>query len=237
MSQIINKIIATNDTLSKVFTVKGKIYTFLNPVSYLAALDNKKLFTQFNGIFADGSILVLAIKLLYHKKISRISFDTTSLAPKLFKHAAKYNKTIYIIASKQKQIESSVSIFKKQYPNIQIIGFRNGYFNSKDEMEAEAENIAKINPDFLIVGMGVIAQEKFLLMVKEKGYSGIGFTCGGFIHQTSENKINYYPKWVNKLNLRFMYRMYKEKHTRKRYFQAAFIFPIKFIYEKIFDKS
>ena len=58
-------------------------------------------------------------------------------------------------------------------------------------------------------------QEQFLIKVKRIGYQGIGFTCGGFIHQTSKNEIDYYPAWIDKINLRFIYRMYKEKHTRK----------------------
>mgnify|MGYP000060826451 CR=1 FL=1 len=56
------------------------------------------------------------------------------------------------------------------------------------------------------------------------GYQGIGFTCGGFVHQTAMNRMHYYPNWVDKMNLRFVYRMYKEKHTRTRYLQAAFLF-------------
>ena len=77
-------------------------------------------------------------------------------------------------------------------------------------------------------------QEKFLLKVKNAGYLGIGFTCGGFIHQTSRNEIDYYPTWVDKTNLRFVYRMWKEPHTRKRYVTAGLLFPVRFIAEKIF---
>lgn len=101
-------------------------------------------------------------------------------------------------------------------------------------MDKEAKNITEINPDFLIVGMGALMQERFLIKAKLSGFQGIGFTCGGFIHQTSKNEIEYYPIWADKLNLRFVYRMYKEKHTRKRYIQAAFLFPIRFVYERIF---
>ena len=82
--------------------------------------------------------------------------------------------------------------------------------------------------------MGALMQEKFLLKVKDAGYQGIGFTCGGFIHQTSKNEIDYYPAWVDKTNLCFLYRMWKEPHTRKRYLMAGFLFPARFIAEKIF---
>lgn len=232
MPILIKHIVDTeNKSIEDIFTQKGRIYTFLNPVSYLTALKNKFIFGEFDGIFADGSILVIAIKLFYRKKVTRRSFDMTSLAPKLLRYAEKNKKTIYIVASQQEQIEKAVTFFKEKYPDILFTGYRNGYFSSDIEMEKEAENIAKVNPDLLIVGMGTLMQEKFLIKVKSKGYQGIGFTCGGFIHQSTKDKLEYYPIWINKLNLRFIYRMYKEKHTRKRYLQAAILFPIKFILE------
>ncbi len=227
------KIISTNsNSLNELLKKKNKIYTFLNPVSYLTALDNKELFNQFDGIFADGSLLVAAIKLLYGTKVTRRSFDMTSLAPQLFQYAEINGKTIYIVASKQEETEKAIEIFKERYPNLKFAGYRNGYFKNEEEKDKEAEYITQLNSDFLIVGMGTLMQEKFLLKVKKTGYQGIGFTCGGFIHQTSKNEIDYYPKWIDKLNLRFIYRMYKEKHTRKRYLTAAFVFPIRFLAEK-----
>lgn len=57
-------------------------------------------------------------------------------------------------------------IFQEQYPKLRIAGFRNGYFSSDAEMNKEASHIVELNPDFLIVGMGALMQEKFLLKVK-----------------------------------------------------------------------
>lgn len=235
MSILVSKIISTEFfSVDQIFENKGKVYTYLNPVSYLTALENKKLFSQMDGIFADGGLLVKAIKLVYCKQVTRRSFDMTSMAPELFAYAAEHGKTIYIVASKQEQVEKAVEIFRERYPNVKFAGHRNGYFANENEMEQEAKHIAELNPDFLIVGMGALMQEKFLLKVKHAGYQGIGFTCGGFIHQTSRNEIDYYPSWVDKTNLRFAYRMWKEPHTRKRYLMAGLLFPAKFIAERIF---
>lgn len=234
-SPLVQKILATETlSLDEVFTKQGRIYTFLNPVSYLSALDNKAMFARFNGIFVDGSILVAAIRTVYGRSVTRRSFDMTSMAPELLSFAEKNRKTVYVVASRQEQVEKAVGVFKERYPDLCFSGYRNGYFVSEAEMDKEAECIAALNPDFLIVGMGIVMQERFLLKVHEKGYRGIGFTCGGFIHQTAKNEIDYYPAWADKLNLRFVYRMYKEKHTRKRYLQAAFLFPARFISERIF---
>ena len=235
VSVLVSKIISTESfSVNQIFENKGKAYTYLNPVSYLTALENKELFSQLDGIFADGGLLVKAIKMVYGKQVTRRSFDMTSMAPELFAYVAKHGKTIYIVASKREQVEKAVEIFHERYPKVKFAGYRNGYFASESEMDVEAKYIAKLNPDFLIVGMGALMQEKFLLKVKNAGYQGVGFTCGGFIHQTSKNEIDYYPAWVDKTNLRFVYRMWKEPHTRKRYVMAGLLFPARFIAEKIF---
>ncbi|MCI1741488.1 MAG: WecB/TagA/CpsF family glycosyltransferase [Prevotella sp.] len=234
-SILVRKILDTNKVcLASLIEQRGKVYTFLNPVSYLSALDNKELFTGFDGIFSDGSLLIKSIKLLYGKSVTRRSFDMTSMAPELLYYAEVNGKTLYIVASRQEYVEKTVEIFQERYPKLKVAGYRNGYFASEEEINVEAKHICEVNPDFLIVGMGVLMQERFLLKVKAAGYQGIGFTCGGFIHQTAKNEIDYYPAWADRMNLRFVYRMYKEPHTRKRYLQAALLFPARFIWERVF---
>lgn len=212
---------------------RGRIYTFLNPVSYLIALKNEELFERFDGILVDGSFLVAAIKIMYGKVIKRRSFDFTSLAAVLFNHAQSYSKTVYLIGADRSQITCSVGILRKQYPELKIVGYRNGYFSSEDEMREVCRLIVKLAPNYVIAGMGTPLQEMFLLQLKECGYNGIGFTCGGFITQLSMKGIEYYPLWVNRCNLRFLYRFYKEKHTRERYIKAFISFPFFFIRDKL----
>lgn len=234
-SVLVDKIKETDTLdLQGILSVPRRIYTFLNPVSYLTALDHRNVFSRFDGIFADGSILVSAVRILYGRSVTRRSFDMTSLAPELFSFAEKHKKTIYIVASQQEQVEQAIRIFRQKWPELHFAGYRNGYFNSEKEMEKEAEKIVNLQPDFLIAGMGILVQETFLLKIREAGFQGIGFTCGGFIHQTAKNEIDYYPDWADRMNLRFLYRMYKEKHTRKRYLQAALLFPSRFIHERLF---
>ncbi len=51
---LVHKIINTDlEGYDALLSGKGKIYTFLNPVSYLDAIKDKKLFDRFDGIFAD----------------------------------------------------------------------------------------------------------------------------------------------------------------------------------------
>lgn len=234
-STLVNRIVQT-ESVRDYLTKKGMMYTYLNPVSYLTALKEKALFGMMDGIFADGSLLVGAIRLVYSAKVTRRSFDMTSMAPEVLAYANEKGLSVCIVATRQEMMEKTLAIFTAQYPNIVWKCCRNGYFATRSEMEEEAQKIAVSDPDYLIVGMGIKMQERFLLMCKKAGYKGIGFTCGGFIHQTAEQdgRVNYYPAWVDKYNLRFFYRMYKEPHTRKRYAIAAFAFPYRFIKERFF---
>lgn len=237
MSPLIIKILTTDKKSVEGILKNGKgIYTFLNPVSYLDALKHKDLFASFDGIFADGGLLVKAIKCAYGVTVKRRSFDMTSLAPIVFSYAAKAGKSVAIVATKQEMVEKAVANLEKSFHGLNICYYRNGYFKSEEEKNEEAKKIVSLHPDMLIVGMGIILQEQFLLKVREAGYQGLGFTCGGFIHQTAHNKADYYPDWVDKHGLRFFYRMYKEPHTRKRYAKAAFVFPVKFLWEKLTSK-
>lgn len=236
MRNIIKTLLSSEEKgLKYSFIEPNRIHTFLNPVSYIDVRKNKQLFSEFDGIFVDGSILIKAIQILYNKRLKRRSFDMTSVAPTLFDYSIKNNKSIYIVGAKEEELKKAINILKHSYPKFNVIGYRNGYFYGQNEKEEEYEKIISTNPDFLIVGMGIIHQERFLVEIKNRGFKGIGFTCGGFISQTAKgkNKIDYYPEWVNKYNIRFLYRMYKEKHTRKRYLKAAFIFPILFIKDRI----
>jgi len=234
-SILIQKILDTELlALEDVFSSKGVVYTFLNPVSYLDALKHQELFERFDGIFADGSLLVAAIRLMYGAKVTRRSCDMTSIGRHLLELSAKEGRSLYYVASKQEEIEKAVKMFREKFVGGNIIGFRNGYFADDNEMDEEVRHIVEVNPDFLVVGMGAIKQEEFLLRVKDAGYQGIGFTCGGFIHQTAHNDTNFYPAWVDKMNIRFLYRMWKEPHTRKRYLIAGFVFPIRFVWERFF---
>lgn len=237
MSPLINNLLSTGKFSVEELLKKGKgIYTFLNPVSYLDALKHKELFTSFDGIFADGGLLVKAIKIAYGAIVKRRSFDMTSLAPIVFSYAVKTGKSVAIVATKQEMVEKAVANLEKSFQGLNIVYYRNGYFRDEQEMDDEAKKIVSLHPDILIVGMGVIKQEQFLLKVRNAGYQGIGFSCGGFIHQTSQDKAEYYPDWVDKHGLRFVYRMYKEPHTRKRYAKAAFVFPVRFMLEKLMGK-
>jgi len=192
--------------------------TFLNPYSYLHYRSEPEKFSAFDTIFFDGILLAKAASFLYRRPIPRISFDMTSLAPKVFEYAVEHDKTVALIGAEPGVVDVAAQIYKSEYDNLKIETTRHGYFESEVAAAEYIQELIKINPDIVIVGMGTPKQEEFISNLLSSGWDGAAFTCGGFFHQTASKGKNYYPNLINKLNLRFLYRMYDEPKLIKRYF-------------------
>ena len=215
------------------FEKTGKVYSFINPYGYHLLRKNYGLYDRLDGLYVDGILMCVLCKMLYGLKISRRSFDNTTVAKDLFAYLSTTGKTVYFVGAKRNEIEKAIEEYKKNYPQMHISGFRSGYFLSDRDYRDCIYNILIQKPDFVVVGMGAILQEKFLLDLKDAGFEGIGFTCGGFIRQSS-NGINYFPKWIDKYHLRSFYRLYKEKETRKRLYNLLIQYPFLFLYDRFF---
>ena len=196
---------------------KSCLITFLNPYSYLLARKNIDLFKKFDCIYIDGQLLVKMLSLFNISHTNRKSFDMTSLAPKVFEESIKKHQSIFFIGADAESIENTINLLREHYPLLKINGYRDGYFLNSMQREDVLNDIVLQSPDLVICGMGTPLQENFLYDLKESGWNGIGYTCGGFLHQTAK-RIDYYPNWINKYNLRWAYRIYDEPKLFKRYF-------------------
>lgn len=83
---------------------------------------------------------------------------------------------------------------------------RNGYFSNEDEYMETVNGM--LDSAIVVVGMGAGKQEKFLRDLRSSGWKGTGFTCGGYFDQyVDANGERYYPVIVDKMNLRWLYRL------------------------------
>lgn len=199
----------------------NSIITFLNQFSYLFFRKNFYLFNCFDIIYVDGICLMYLLKLI-GVKVKRISFDMTSIAPEVILTCIKENRSVYFIGSTKLDINGFVKVISEDYPKLKIAGHRNGYFRNDDDRKEALADIIRVEPNVVVVGMGTPYQEQFLVDLKNEGWNGNGYTCGGFIHQTAKG-IYYYPKFYDKYNLRWLYRIIDEPKLFKRYF---FYYPL-----------
>ena len=124
------------------------------------------------------------------------------------------DKSFYLVGGKEEIIQETVSKLKTDYPEISVVGYRNGYIQSEEEKQALIEDIAAKKPDVVFVAMGSPKQE--LLMeemskVHPAVYQGLG---GSFDVYTGNVKRA--PKWWVKNNLEWAYRLVKQPSRIKR---------------------
>jgi N-acetylglucosaminyldiphosphoundecaprenol N-acetyl-beta-D-mannosaminyltransferase len=201
----------------------NSLVTFLNPYSYILARKNKEIYNNFDVIYADGIMLVVFLRFI-GVDVKRLSFDMTSLAPIVFEKCVEKKLNIALVGSTQDNVQAAVDFFKQNFgKDLNFVYVRNGFFSSKNDLHLAAKEIVEIAPDVVISGMGAIKQEEFLLVLKDLGWRGIGYTCGGFIHQTASKGIKYYPRFFDALNIRWFYRIIDEPKLIKRY---LFFYPV-----------
>ena len=164
------------------------------------------MLNDFDIVAPDGVGLVLAMKLIHRQPALRISFDSTSLAPHVFRFAVKHRLAVVLCGGVPGVAATARDTITAAYPGIRIVGAFDGY-RDQDEIIAE---IGVLNPGIVIAGMGAIVQEKFLFRLVERGWIGLGFTCGGYLDQLSIKGTNYYPAWIDRYNLRWAYRLAME---------------------------
>ncbi|MEY8252284.1 MAG: WecB/TagA/CpsF family glycosyltransferase, partial [Colwellia sp.] len=158
--------------------------TFLNLFSYMKNRSKARMFDGFDSVGVDGIMLVLAFR-LFGVKTERMSFDYTSIAGAFFKYCVAEDKKLFIVGSEQKYIEGFVEKTRTKYENLNVAGYRNGFFLDSLERDMCYKKINESGSEYLLVGMGSPYQEEFVLGLKQSGWTGNAITCGGFIHQTA----------------------------------------------------
>lgn len=198
-----------------------KDISFLNYASFYDLWKKDKALLKKLAFCCDGILMSKLVSFITSREIQRLSFDLTSIAKTIFSHALRNKKSIAIIGATESENEVFVQKMIERYEGINIKVSCSGYFDNYQKQRLFDEIIEK-NIDICVIGLGALKQEQFILGLREAGYSGYSFSCGGFIRQEATSDRAYYPPVFDKLNIRWLYRMYKEPHTIKRY---LFIYP------------
>jgi len=170
-----------------------------------------------------GAVLALKRKGVYSKKIAGADLWLDIIQ----RH--HQTKSFYFIGGVPSIIEKTIMLLRKEFPMINIVGFRDGFLKEGDSTLLIKDFIDK-KPDIIFVAMGSPKQEflmhKFIQEYKAL-YMGLG---GSFDVYTGYKKRA--PLLYQKLGIEWMYRFLKEPSRWKRQW-ALFSFALKIILNKI----
>lgn len=203
-----SKLPSTMDDIMPVYD-GCKLVTCLTPY-YMTLLKEEDyyMYRELDYIASDGSYPLKINKWVGKPKSVRLSFDMSSMAPVVFNDMIKHDKGLFVLGAKPEEIEKSVVTIQSHFPELKIVGYHHGYI--KDRKDQIVNMVIDSGANVCIIGMGAPLQDEMAVRLKKAGFVGTVYTCGGFIHQTTE-KILSFPEWTNKLDVRFIYRWFHEK--------------------------
>lgn len=207
---------------NKMFIVTANPETFMKADS-ISEFD-KALMKPDTIIVPDGIGVVKAANYIGINEINE-RITGVDISYKLLELANKYNKSIYLLGASKDVIELTVKNINKEYPNVNILGYSDGYIDDKDDVFKRIKNIS---PDIILVALGVPKQELLIAKHYESFSKGIFVGVGGTFDVISGTKKRA-PQIIQKLNIEWLYRIAGNKERIKRFYDSnvKFIFKLR----------
>lgn len=172
-------------------------------------------------VTADGTPVVWASRLLGDPLPTRVA--GIDLMSRLLELAGGRGYRIYILGARQEVLERAIAKIKQVHPRIQIVGYRQGYFEDAASGAIISE-IRAASPDILFVAMSSPRKEYWLddhsRELEVPLVMGVGGSIDIWAGQTRRA-----PLWMQRAGLEWFYRLAQEPGRMwRRYFFSNTLF-------------
>ena len=186
-------------------TQKNSMVATVNAEMLLRATqdpDFKKILNAAELVVPDGAGAVWAARHLGYEMPERVAgFD---LVQELMKIAPLKGYKFFLFGASPGIADKAKLKAQELYPNIKIVGTRNGYFTTDDEPEIIAQ-IKNVKPDILLAALGSPKQEKWLAAHKSELKVPVSIGVGGTF-DVMAGVVKRAPKWMQRAKLEWLYR-------------------------------
>ena len=232
MDETVNKIdkaIISNKQVHHCVINAGKVVKIQNDEILKESVINSDI------INADGMSIVWSVRFLGYKIQERVA--GIDLMENLIRLAHKKNYSCFFLGAKEKVVKNVVSYYSVKYSEKIIAGFRNGYFNEKDEKNI-IKKIKESDSDFLFVAITSPKKEIFLNKYKNE-LKNINLIMGvGGSFDVIAGTVKRAPKYMQDMGLEWLYRFVQEpKRMWRRYLIGNLKFVILIFKAKFFHKA
>lgn len=182
----------------------------------------KEIVNSCGVINADGASVVMASKFLKRPLPERVA--GIDLMQDLVKLCSEKEYSIFLLGAKKEVVEKTAEVLVKRYPGLIIKGVHDGYFK-EDKWGEISELLKREKPDVVFVGITSPIKEYLIEYLQNDGNDCVFMGVGGSFDVISGN-IPRAPKWMQKCNLEWLFRVIQEP---RRLFKRYFVGNIKFI--------
>lgn len=201
----------------------NKIYLMAKNPSLREAINNASIILPENAINIGMFLL--------RKPLKQMNVGGYPVMLKLLEIANLYHYSVYFLGSKELVLKILHNKLKMTYPELNICGLKDGYYKDEEDIINE---INKVKPNILFVGMGSPKQEFFIHKNFERLNVNILIGVGGSFNVIAGIE-KPAPKWT-KFGLEWLYRALQDPQKFKRYSIVNTFFVFSFIKYLVFKK-
>ncbi|HYG97694.1 MAG TPA: WecB/TagA/CpsF family glycosyltransferase [Terriglobales bacterium] len=183
-----------------VFINAAKVVKYRSHPDLAAVVDGADL------LLADGVPVVWASRLAGAPLPGRV--NGTDLMERMVECCAELGFRVFFFGATQDVVAKTVEEFKRRHPQLQVAGFRNGYYRPEEEA-AIVDQINQCHPDLLLLAMGTPQKELWAHRHLESLDVAVCEGVGGSFDVVA-GVTRRAPRWMQVTGLEWFYRFLQE---------------------------
>lgn len=187
----------------------------VNPIMVMTALEQPEYMAMMRNaelVVPDGTGVVWAADYIKNPVAERVpGFD---LLHRLLEVGQQYGWKVYLLGSSPDIIRETAKRIQERYPDIKLVGYRDGYFTSDQDDEVIA-HIREAAPDLLFVGRSAGNQEPWIGQYKDRLQVPVMMGIGGCFDIIA-GKLKRAPVLFQRMRLEWLYRLLQEPRRYRR---------------------
>lgn len=171
--------------------------------------DYQALLKKADYVTPDGIGVIQGAQILGTPLPERITGYDTLLA--LLTWAGQTQRRVFLLGAKPAVLKAVVAKVQRDYPGIQLVGARDGYF---DDEEAVINTIVAAKPDMVFVATGFPKQEFFIAAHRQR-FDALWMGVGGSFDVLA-GAVKRAPQFWQRHHVEWLYRLIQEPSRFKR---------------------
>jgi len=147
--------------------------------------------------------------------VLRDNLNGTDLVPALLGSEAGRGLRYYLLGSTPDAVERAAATARVDYPDAELVGFRNGFI-APDELDDALAEVNATRPDVVLVAMGNPRQERFIVEHRDRLEAGVLIGVGALVDRWAGDLVRA-PAWVRRIGFEWLDILRRQPHKAKRY--------------------
>ncbi|MBQ9500964.1 MAG: WecB/TagA/CpsF family glycosyltransferase [Lentisphaeria bacterium] len=179
-----------------------------------------------DAVWPDGSGVRLA------GRIRRFPVPGNVNGTDMFPQICARPYRIFMLGGAPGVAEKAMEKAREKFPAAEFVGASPGFFADAEDERAVIARINALDPDILLVAMGVPKQEKWIFRHRQELVCGVALAVGGLLDFVSE-RIPRAPLWMRRMGIEWCYRLYQEpRRMFRRYVLGNPLFVLRVLFDR-----